>query len=227
MRQAVCLFLFPQRFLKPLIRDSGLQFLLPFAERLFCTVGVHPTRCTEFEESGDPENHFQALLSLAKEGIQKGKVVAVGESGLDYDRLQFCSAEVQKKYFEKQFELAHTTKLPMFLHMRAAAEDFCQIMESNKYKLVSVLSSSFTGSAEESNKLLSFKNMYIGEISFLLANFLSALFLAIIELVFASRWPEWETLCWISSSISIVGSQNCMAVGYHYHFALLFVKQDF
>ncbi|CAN0847591.1 Deoxyribonuclease TATDN1 [Linum grandiflorum] len=131
-------------------------------ERLFCTVGVHPTRCTEFEESGDPENHFQALLSLAKEGIQKGKVVAVGESGLDYDRLQFCSAEVQKKYFEKQFELAHTTKLPMFLHMRAAAEDFCQIMESNKYKLVSVLSSSFTGSAEESNKLLSFKNMYIG-----------------------------------------------------------------
>lgn len=28
----------------------------------------------EFEDSGDPENHFQALLSLAKEGIQKGKV---------------------------------------------------------------------------------------------------------------------------------------------------------
>lgn len=28
----------------------------------------------EFEDNGDPENHFQALLSLAKEGIQKGKV---------------------------------------------------------------------------------------------------------------------------------------------------------
>lgn len=28
----------------------------------------------EFEESGDPQNHFQALLSLAKEGIEKGKV---------------------------------------------------------------------------------------------------------------------------------------------------------
>ncbi|CAN0901411.1 Deoxyribonuclease TATDN1 [Linum grandiflorum] len=162
--------------------------------RLFCTVGVHPTRCTvellfldflssirspflplppppslvisvfmqEFEESGDPENHFQALLSLAKEGIQKGKVVAVGECGLDYDRLQFCSAEVQKKYFEKQFELAHATKLPMFLHMRAAAEDFCQIMESNKYRFTGGVTHSFTGSAEESNKLLSFKNMYIG-----------------------------------------------------------------
>ena len=28
----------------------------------------------EFEESGDPEKHFQALLSLAQEGIEKGKV---------------------------------------------------------------------------------------------------------------------------------------------------------
>nr|XP_029145630.1 putative deoxyribonuclease TATDN1 isoform X3 [Arachis hypogaea] len=66
--------------------------------RLFCTVGVHPTRCKEFEESGDPENHFQALVALAKKGIQKGKVVAVGECGLDYDRLHFCPAEIQKKF---------------------------------------------------------------------------------------------------------------------------------
>lgn len=28
----------------------------------------------EFDESGDPEKHFKALLSLAKEGIEKGKV---------------------------------------------------------------------------------------------------------------------------------------------------------
>ncbi|KAM0842037.1 hypothetical protein ACQ4PT_058617 [Festuca glaucescens] len=66
--------------------------------RLFCTVGVHPTRCGEFEESGDPEGHFQSLLVLAKEGIQKGKVVAVGECGLDYDRLHFCPSDIQKKY---------------------------------------------------------------------------------------------------------------------------------
>lgn len=28
----------------------------------------------EFDESGDPEKHFQALLSLAKVGVEKGKV---------------------------------------------------------------------------------------------------------------------------------------------------------
>lgn len=28
----------------------------------------------EFEESGDPERHYESLLSLAKEGVEKGKV---------------------------------------------------------------------------------------------------------------------------------------------------------
>lgn len=130
--------------------------------RLFCTVGVHPTRCKEFEESGDPENHFQALLSLAKEGIEKGKVVAVGECGLDYDRLHFCPSEIQKKYFEKQFELADAIKLPMFLHMRAAAEDFCEILELNKHRFRAGVAHSFTGSAEDRDRLLLFSNLFIG-----------------------------------------------------------------
>ncbi|CAI9097584.1 OLC1v1034050C1 [Oldenlandia corymbosa var. corymbosa] len=130
--------------------------------RLFCTVGVHPTRCNEFEESGDPEKHFQSLLSLAKEGVEKGKVVAIGECGLDYDRLHFCPPEIQKKYFEKQFELADIMKLPMFLHMRAAAEDFCNIVERNKERFSGGVAHSFTGSAEDRDKLLLFPNMFIG-----------------------------------------------------------------
>ncbi|XP_057506652.1 uncharacterized protein LOC130789889 [Actinidia eriantha] len=130
--------------------------------RLFCTVGVHPTRCNEFDESGDPEKHFQELLSLAKVGVEKGKVVAIGECGLDYDRLHFCPSNIQKKYFDKQFELAYLVKLPMFLHMRAAANDFCDILERNKDRFSGGVAHSFTGSAEDCDKLLLFSNLFIG-----------------------------------------------------------------
>ncbi|KAL5720660.1 hypothetical protein ACHQM5_013306 [Ranunculus cassubicifolius] len=130
--------------------------------RLFCTVGVHPTRCKEFEDSGDAEKYYQDLVSLAKEGVEKGKVVAIGECGLDYDRLHFCPPEIQKKYFEKQFELAYAMKLPMFLHMRAAVDDFCEILSGQKDKFVGGVAHSFTGSREDRDKLLSFSNLFIG-----------------------------------------------------------------
>lgn len=130
--------------------------------RLFCTVGVHPTRCSEFEASGNPDKHLEDLLALAKEGLARGKVVAIGECGLDYDRLQFCSAAIQQRYFEKQFLLSEALKLPMFLHMRAAAKDFCDIVERNKHRFVAGVAHSFTGTAEAREQLLAIKKLYIG-----------------------------------------------------------------
>lgn len=66
------------------------------ADRLFCTVGCHPTRCLEFEAEGSTTDRY---LEGLKGVIEKGgsKVVAVGECGLDYDRVQFCPIDVQKK----------------------------------------------------------------------------------------------------------------------------------
>lgn len=65
----------------------GKVYFASSAERLFCTVGVHPTRCTEFQSYSDgPEAYLAALQSLAVEGSAERKVVAIGECGLDYDR---------------------------------------------------------------------------------------------------------------------------------------------
>ncbi|GBG86602.1 hypothetical protein CBR_g41666 [Chara braunii] len=116
----------------------------------------------EFDESGDPDRHMQQLTELAKEGAARGKVVAVGECGLDYDRLQFCPKETQRRYFEKQFDLAEQLKLPMFLHMRAAADDFVDIVQRNKHRFIAGVSHSFTGSTDDLQKLLSINNLYVG-----------------------------------------------------------------
>lgn len=50
------------------------------SESLFCTVGCHPTRCQDFDKSGDPEKYLSELLALIQGN--RNKVVAVGECGL-------------------------------------------------------------------------------------------------------------------------------------------------
>ncbi|XP_060659066.1 deoxyribonuclease TATDN1 [Drosophila nasuta] len=140
--------------------DEALE-LVAKDERLVTTVGAHPTRCGEFV--AEPEQYYNELRSRIKANPQK--VVAVGECGLDYDRLHFCDKETQKQYFEKQLSLAEEFKLPLFLHMRNANEDFMAILERNRDKLKACgggVVHSFTGTLEEAQSILAFGGLYIG-----------------------------------------------------------------
>ncbi|XP_055604958.1 deoxyribonuclease TATDN1 isoform X2 [Uranotaenia lowii] len=127
-------------------------------DRLYTTIGCHPTRCKEFES--DPEVYFQSLCNKIEENREK--VVAIGECGLDYDRLQYCEKDVQKKYFEKQLDLAEKYNLPLFLHCRNAHSDFIDILERNLTKIPKRgVVHTFDGSLEYAKRLIEL-GFYIG-----------------------------------------------------------------
>ena len=62
-------------------------------DRLYSTVGIHPTRCSEFKEK-DTDQVIKELIEVGQKGKDMKKIVAIGEFGLDYDRLFFCDKEV-------------------------------------------------------------------------------------------------------------------------------------
>jgi TatD DNase family protein len=61
---------------------------------IYATVGCHPTRSNEFEMENQSGKYFALLHDLIVENREK--VVAVGECGLDYDRLNFSAKDIQK-----------------------------------------------------------------------------------------------------------------------------------
>ncbi|GBP13952.1 Putative deoxyribonuclease TATDN1 [Eumeta japonica] len=125
--------------------------------RLFATVGCHPTRCDEFK--CDPEGYLNSLKKLISKNADK--VVAIGECGLDYDRLHFCSKDVQLKYFEYQLHMSKEFNLPLFLHCRAAADDFLDIITRNRTDIIGGVVHSFDDTRDTVNKIVDL-DLYIG-----------------------------------------------------------------
>ena len=117
----------------------------------YATVGVHPCASTTFEKhEGGPKKLLEELRALAQESRDKGTATAFGEIGLDYDRLHFADKETQLRYFEKQLDLACELNMPLFLHSRAAAEDFENMLRARLDRLPRKgVVHSFTGTLEE------------------------------------------------------------------------------
>ncbi|KAI8459675.1 hypothetical protein BY996DRAFT_6773639 [Phakopsora pachyrhizi] len=141
---------------------------------LYATVGCHPCKAYEFESgpidrelSIRVDDYFNGLEKLIEDdrSSNSNRVVAIGECGLDYDRLSYCSKELQLRYFSPQLKLAKKYKLPLFLHSRTpeAHKDLVKILREFRLTL-SVEESlpirkrgvihSFTGSMKEMEELV-------------------------------------------------------------------------
>jgi TatD DNase family protein len=123
------------------------------------TVGIHPTRCLEFET--DKESIIAKLEHLVQDGLSDGTVVAIGECGLDYDRLHFCAKEFQQIGFEAQLEMSLKYPLPLFLHNRNTGGDFFRTISEYTGRMHGGVVHSFTGSTEEMRELVDL-NLFIG-----------------------------------------------------------------
>ncbi len=86
-------------------------------ENIYASVGVHP----DYESTAEPTQ--AQLVELA----QRPKVVAIGETGLDYFRLQ-GDLEWQRERFRIHIRAAREAHKPLVIHTRAAAADTLRIM---------------------------------------------------------------------------------------------------
>ncbi len=86
-------------------------------DNLFASVGVHPDQ--EDRIAVDPER----LIELARHP----RVVAIGETGLDYYRLT-GDLEWQRERFRAHIRAARRCSKPLVIHTRSAAEDTLRLM---------------------------------------------------------------------------------------------------
>ena len=112
---------------------------------MYMTLGIHP------------HNARFGIPNTFEENITEN-IIAIGECGLDYNRM-FSSKAIQIKVFRHQIELAKKYNKPLYLHERDAFDDFYSII--SKENNIKGIIHCFTGNLEQMNKYLNL-GFYIG-----------------------------------------------------------------
>ncbi len=112
---------------------------------VYGTAGIHPHNA---DRAGQED--FRLMERILSENE---KVVAVGECGLDYDRM-FSSRENQIRCLEKHIALGEKLDMPLFLHERSAAEDFVKRFKRHPEICAKSVVHCFTGNKATLDKYL-------------------------------------------------------------------------
>ena len=131
---------------------EGYPGVLAMAQRhanIFASVGVHP----DYEDIDEP--NVAVLVELASHP----RVVAIGETGLDYFRLT-GDLEWQRERFRTHIRAARIANKPLIIHTRAAADDTLRIMREEGADQVGGVMHCFTESQAVADAALAL-NFYI------------------------------------------------------------------
>lgn len=104
--------------------------------QIFASVGIHPHDAATADK--------EALNELCRLATTSDRVVAIGETGLDYFRDR-SPREIQQKAFAQQIRLARKLNLPLIIHDRDAHEDTIRILREEKASEVGGVLHCFSG----------------------------------------------------------------------------------
>lgn len=125
---------------------------------LWCTAGVHPDERRDAREATEDE-----LVEMASHP----KVVGVGETGLDYFRVD-GDTEWQRERFRRHIRAARRVRKPLVIHTREAAADTLRILEEEGAGEVGGVMHCFTETLEvaETAMRLGFHISFSGIVTF-------------------------------------------------------------
>lgn len=132
--------------------EQAAQLTQQYPQQLFSTAGVHPHDAKSVTED------FCLTLKRLYQGLDN--VVAIGETGLDFNR-DFSPRPQQLSVFEQQVELACELNAPLFMHQRDAHQSFMTILNKYASQLPSAVLHCFTGTESELEDCLAL-GLYIG-----------------------------------------------------------------
>ena len=116
-------------------------------ENMYAAVGIHPH---------DAKDVAADTMAELKELARSEKVVAIGETGLDF-HYDFSPRQDQRRVFEAQLEIARQLNLPVIIHCREAFDETIDILEQFigvKGRLKGVVFHCFSGSARQARIVL-------------------------------------------------------------------------
>jgi len=132
------------------------------SEIIYSAVGIHPHDAKTFDNE---------MIKTIKKLAQSPKVVAIGESGLDY-RYKLSSTDDQKKLFIQLVRVAKDFDMPIIVHGRESYDDIIEILETEGKGEVRGVFHSFSGDIKHANWAIK-NNFFIsfsGMLTFIKAN---------------------------------------------------------
>ena len=124
--------------------NESALLLISRHENLWGALGYHPH---------EADGVTDAEMELLEKQLHHARVVAVGETGLDYHYL-YSTAENQQRVFRQHLDIASELRLPVIIHTREAWDDTMAILDEYAGKLKNVVIHCYGGDIEQTKRVL-------------------------------------------------------------------------